>query len=259
MCEHGNGLILSGMELCSMRFTKYVTIAAAITLAATAAFAADSATIKGSVKFSGTAPKPEPIKMTEPVCEKQHAGGVNKEEVVINSDGTLKNVIVYVKDGLPAGKTFTAPTTAVSFDQKGCMYAPHVFGIQVGQEMKILNSDPTLHNIHFMGKANPQFNQGMTNEKAPPLSKKFTKAEMAHIKCDIHPWMSAWAGIFTHPFFSVSDDKGAFELKNLPAGEYTVAAWHEKYGEKTEKVKVGDGESKDVTFNFDGSTAAAKP
>ena len=187
----------------------------------------------------------------DPVCAGLHSEPVYQETVVANSNGTLKNVFVYVKEGLE-GKTFPVPTEPAVIDQKGCHYDPHVFGIQVGQPLQIVNSDSTLHNIHSLAEKNKQFNLGMPIQ-GMKLKKTFENPEvMAKFKCDVHPWMNAYAGVLTHPYFSVSGDDGTFEIKNLPAGEYTIEAWHEKYGTQTQKVTVTGEEPVQVEFTFNG-------
>ncbi len=195
--------------------------------------------LTGTVKFNGSAPKKEVIRMnSDQVCLKQNSGkAVHKQDVLVNSNGTLGNVFVYVKEG--ATGNFPPPTDPVTFDQKGCMYTPHVFGIQVNQPLQILNSDPTMHNINSAAKqvAN-KFNNGMP-PSVKKLDKKFTKPEvMVKIKCDVHGWMVAYAGVLEHPFFAVTDPTGGFNIKDLPPGDYTLAAWHEKLGEKTTKVTI---------------------
>jgi plastocyanin len=155
-----------------------------------------------------------------------------------------------VKSGLT--KTFDKPTTAVELHQTGCHYVPHVFGMMAGQRLDIVNDDDTLHNIHAMptDSNNKEFNKGQPN-KGMKSSATFAHPEvMVHFKCDVHPWMSAYVGVLDNPFYSVTGDDGAFSLKGLPAGEYEVAAWQEKYGEQVQKVKVGDGEAKTIDFKF---------
>ena len=135
------------------------------------------------------------------------------------------------------------------FDQKGCMYTPHVLGIQVGQEREVTNSDPTLHNVHSLSKLNPQFNLGQPKQ-GMKFTKKFEKPETFKVKCEVHSWMGAYIGVFNHPFFAVTADDGSFSLKSLPQGTYTIEAWHEKYGVQTAKVAVDAAGKKTVDFKF---------
>ena len=206
-------------------------------------------TLTGKINFTGTAPQMEPISMNaDPVCASLHSEPVLTETVLTNPNGTLKNVFVYVKEGLE-GKSFPAPTTAVTIDQNGCQYKPHIFGIQVGQPLEIINSDSTLHNIHSLAEQSKQFNLGMPIQ-GMKLTKKFEKPEiMVKLKCDVHPWMNAYIGVLDHPFYGVSGGEGTFEIKDLPPGNYVIEAWHEKYGVQTQNVTISDGPaSADFTF-----------
>ena len=205
--------------------------------------------LTGKAVFEGTTPPPQIIKMdADPVCAGQHQGGMPSEEVVVNSNGTLKNVFVYVKEGLPQSQKFEAPKEPVTFDQRGCHYSPHVFGIMVDQPIQILNSDGTLHNVHALPKNSKEFNLGMPIQ-GMKLTQKFTGSEvMVKIKCEVHPWMAAWAGVLDHPFFGVTGEDGIFSIKDLPPGQYTLEAWHEKYGTQTATVKVPD--QTEVNFTF---------
>ena len=147
----------------------------------------NAATLTGKVMFEGQPPAPEKIKMdADPHCKIQHPDGITSDDVIVNSNNTLKNVFVYVKEGL-AGKKFDAPKEAVNFDQKGCQYSPKVFGIQVGQPLEIINSDDTLHNVHSLSSKTSPFNLGMPI-KGMKLKKTFSAPEvMVKIKCEVHP------------------------------------------------------------------------
>ena len=206
--------------------------------------------VNGTVSFSGTAPQMEPVSMNaDPVCASLHSEPVYTETVVVNDNQTLKNVFVYVKEGLE-GKTFPVPAAPVTIDQKGCRYYPHVFGIQVGQALEILNSDATLHNIHSLAEKGKQFNLGMPLQ-GMKLTKKFESPEvMVKLKCDVHPWMNAYIGVLPYPYFGVSGEDGTFEIKDLPPGDYTIEAWHERYGTQTQKISVSGETPVQVEFTF---------
>jgi Carboxypeptidase regulatory-like domain len=210
--------------------------------------AADTAAISGKVTFKGTAPKPLPIDMasSDPKCASMHTEPVLTKRIDVNDKGELKDAFVWIKEGIT--KEYPAPAEPVMLDQVGCMYKPHVFGLQIGQKLVIKNSDPTMHNIHPLPMENKEFNlaqpvQGMTTEKT------FTKLEVAiKVKCDVHPWMFAYCAVVPHPFFAVTGDDGRFTIKNLPAGEYTVQVWHKRLGKKEVKIKVAEGETKTADF-----------
>ena len=208
-------------------------------------------TVKGVVNFEGTAPKNEAIKMNaDPVCVKQNKDPQFQETYLVSDDGkTLGNVFVYVKDGL-GNYVFDTPTTPAKIDQQNCRYHPHVFGIRVNQPLEILNSDPTLHNIHALPKKNSEFNTGQPIQ-GMKMTHTFDKPEvMVPFKCDVHGWMNAYVGVLDHPYYAVTKDDGKFELKDLPAGRYTIEAWHEKLGATPQSVTLGPKETKEITFSF---------
>ena len=208
-----------------------------------------TATIRGRATLDGAAPAASSIKMdADPYCSLQHPQGAQQAAFVADAGGGLKWVFVYVKEGI--GSTYSPPADAVTIDQKGCIYSPHVLGIMPGQTLKILNSDETLHNIHGLPKNSRPFNLAMPTA-GMELTQKFTSPEvMVRVKCDVHPWMEAWAGVVPHPFHAVSADDGSFSLDRLPAGTYTIEAWHEKGGAQAQSVTVADGETKEIVFAF---------
>jgi len=212
-----------------------------------------TASISGSIAFTGDAPQRMRVRQ-DPECSELNPEPVQTEAVIVNDNGTLKNVFVYVKEGLE-GYTFPTPAEPVEFDQRGCMYHPHVFGVQTGQTIKILNSDPLLHNIHALPENNRPFNFGMP-KKGDTRERAFMTPEiMVKIKCDVHPWMGAWAGVVANPYFAVSGDDGTFKLEGLPAGTYTLEAWHEEYGTQTMTVTVGDGEATTADFSYSAASS----
>ena len=213
--------------------------------------AAAASTITGTATFDGKAPVLRPLAMdADPACAKKHSGPVANEMLVLGNANTMGNVMVWVSKGLPAGKTWPAPKTPVVLDQKGCQYLPHVMGIMVGQAYKILNSDGILHNVHALPKINPQFNRAMP-ATLKEANATFEKAEAVfQIKCDVHPWMNAYVGAFTHPFFSVTSTDGKFTISGLDAGTYEITAWHERLGTQTASVTVSGSDTKTQTFKF---------
>ena len=205
--------------------------------------------VTGKVTFRGTPPKAETIRMAaDPACA---AAGVTNtsETAIVAADGALANVFVYVKDALD-GYTFDVPAEAVVLDQKGCRYIPHVFGVRVGQPVEFLNSDATLHNVHAMPMTNAEFNRGEPTQ-GMRVRQTFTKPEiMVPIKCNIHGWMTSYAGVMAHPFFAVSSADGSFSLQGLPPGTYTIEAWHELYGTQTQQVTIAAKGAATAAFTF---------
>ncbi|MEI8133830.1 MAG: carboxypeptidase regulatory-like domain-containing protein [bacterium] len=215
---------------------------------------ANGATITGMVKADGAAPANKPIKMeADPVCKTAHPSGAMEDHWMVGAGGEVANTFVYIKDGL-GGKTYASPAGAVTLDQHGCAYEPHVFGVMVGQTIQIKNSDATLHNIHAHGEKNDQFNEGQP-QGSPVKERKLDKVEvMIPIKCDVHGWMNCYAGVLNHPFFAVTGKDGKYSIAGVPAGEYTVTAWHETMAGNgagvtvDQKVTVAAKESKTVDF-----------
>jgi plastocyanin len=215
-----------------------------------------TASIKGVIKLSGTAPQdstvePADMSATDPICAKMHTETVQLSEYVVSADGGVANVLVYVKEG---AKPSRPAAENANLDQKGCLYHPKVFGVQVGQNLHITSSDETAHNVNCQTTKNRKFNRGFAN-KGASFDIKFQKPEvLIQFKCDIHPWMYAYAGILEHPFYAVSGADGSFEIKNLPAGPYTIEAVHAKLGTQTSQpVTVADGEVKTVDFQLQAS------
>ena len=159
--------------------------------AASSAFA--GATITGTVTYDGKVPTLKPLAMdADPACAAKHTQPVVNEMLVLGAGNTMGNIVVSVKSGLPAGKTYPPPKEAFVMDQNGCQYKPHVFALQVGQPLKVLNSDGVLHNVHALPKVNGQFNMAMPGTRKD-AEHTFDKAEGAfQVKYDVHPWMTAF-------------------------------------------------------------------
>lgn len=212
---------------------------------------AQAADITGTVKYEGQVPNLKPLKMdADPVCVSKHSEPPVSEALVLGDGNTMANVFVQVTKGLPEGKTYPAPSEPVVVTQEGCMYNPHVFGLMAGQSVKFLNPDGTLHNVHALPKENRQFNLAMPANRTE-AEKDFPKPEpLFPIKCDVHPWMNAFAAVMSHPFFAVTDKSGTFKISGLEPGTYEVQAWHEKLGTQTATVEVKpEGGTADFTFS----------
>jgi plastocyanin len=210
--------------------------------------------VEGVVKFSGKAPAPVKIDMTmDPACGMSAGGDSNMSEQFAIRNGDLANVFVYVKAGPPAAFTIpSASEPSVVMDQKGCRYTPHVIALEKGGSVEFRNSDITMHNIHTMptaaGSSSIDISQAPKGESQ---TKQFNQAEtMIPVRCNNHPWMNAFLNVSETPFFAVTDADGKFSLKGLPAGDYTLAAVHEKLGEQTMKVTVKALEAADAKFTY---------
>ena len=220
--------------------------AATAAASATPVDPATAATITGTVKYPGAAPKAVKIDMSQdPACK----DGDNTVETLVVNGGNLENAFVYVKDGL-GSRTFDTPKESVTLDQQGCRYHPHVVGIMTGQTLKVLNSDPTTHNIHPTPKDNREWNESQP-PKAAAIEKTFAREEiMLPVKCNQHPWMKMYVNVVKSPYFAVTGKDGKYTLKGLPPGTYTIAVVQEKLGEQTQQITVGAKESKTADFTM---------
>jgi len=204
--------------------------------------------ITGTITFEGKAPKMKPLRLdADPICVANNEIAPKKEWLILDENKGVKNVLVFVTEGLNID--YSPPGEPVVIDQKGCIYSPHVLGIMAGQQLDILNNDGTLHNIHALPKVNKEFNKAQPRSRKK-LSVKFEKPEAPFkVKCDVHPWMGAYIGVFDHPCFAVSGDDGTYIISDLKPGEYVIEAWHEKLGSQTANVTVSDSAAhQDFTF-----------
>jgi plastocyanin len=223
---------------------------------ATAMDDANAATVTGKVSFAGDKPAMRNIDMSaNPACARAHTGGPQKsEEVVVNDNGTVRYAFVWVKAGVP-DRQWPAAAAPVELDQEGCMYKPHVIGVMTNQDIKIVNSDPTNHNIHPLPKVNQEWNESQP-PKGDSKLKHFAREEiMIPVKCNVHPWMKSYMAVLSHPYFQVTGKDGSFEIKNVPPGTYMLTAWHESLGTTDMSVTIGPKEDKTVTLTLKAAAA----
>ena len=240
---------------------KLRTAMAALALAAFTTVA--SAEITGKVTLEGAAPEAKEIDMSGvKECAALHADPVTEPGIVADENGNLANVIVAIKkeegQDLP-GDPSSEPAV---LDQQGCMYSPHVVAMMAGQELMVKNSDPFLHNVHALSTVNPAFNFGQPNVDPGKKVESPKAEEVFRVKCDVHPWMSAYVGVFEHPYFAVSKEDGTFSIKadELPDGEYTLTFWHEKLATEPVETKITvAGGKAEASHAFKAESAAAEP
>ena len=204
-------------------------------------------TVSGKITYEGTPAKQKPIDMSkEPSCAKQYTTPPTTETVVTGPNNALENVVVYISAGAPDE---AAPSKAAVFTQKGCRYLPHVLAFQVNQVLNVLNEDQTSHNIHPLAKTNREWNKSQP-PGSPPIVDKYDKPEMIAVKCNVHPWMHGTFAVLKNSHYSISGEDGSFTLLNLPPGKYTVTAFHESYGDRSQEVTISGSETKTVSFTF---------
>ena len=247
------------LALLAVGCSSEVTDKPAVTPATGAGKKVDAATagaITGQVRFEGVVPPADIIRMTtDKKCLTGAGPNPQSDALLVADDKSVSNVFVYVKEGLDPAYAFDVPTDPAVLDQKGCIYTPRVLGVRVGQAIGIVNSDPTMHNVHALPMNNREFNHGQPKQFTK-VSEVFTTPEvMVRFKCDVHGWMSAWVGVLPHPYFAVTDKAGVFSIAKLPPGSYTLEAWHEKLGRQTAQVTLGPGQTLSAPITF---TAPAK-
>ncbi len=245
--------VSAAMSGCSKSSTRHATMPPAAP--APNYFKVDPATagsVSGSIRYQGPRPARKPVDMSnEPACVDANHGKVYEDSLVVGPHNALANAFVYIEKGLE-GKTFAPAPSPVTIDQKGCWFRPHVLGVQTGQTLQIVNSDPVTHNIHPMPQVNREWNHSQGSGD-PPMNHRFTKAEvMIPIKCNIHGWMHAYVGVLDHPYFAVTGDDGKFTISNLPPGTYTLAVWTQTLGDQQQTITLAPRGSARVDFTFHG-------
>jgi plastocyanin len=205
-------------------------------------------TVQGTITFKGTPPTPTPIPHSEdPSCE----GMPLADQSLQVKAGKLENVLVRVRGLMPRSPR----TRPAIVDQKQCSYSPRVQGVATGQPILIKNSDDTLHNARALSGTKSIFNVAQPPNGKPVQRTLPAEAEVVRLKCDIHPWMLSWVVVNPNPYFATSNTDGAYAIEHLPAGTYTLEAWHEVLGTKTAEVTVKDGETTAIAFEFSSEDA----
>jgi len=215
---------------------------------------AETAVLKGFVRLTGALPPAARLSMNaDPCCAKLHPAGLTAEDTIAGADGGLQNAVVFISDGL-GDRTYELPHQPAMIEQKGCVYNPHVVAVRANQELDVMNNDATTHNLHPLPVNNREWNRAQAPGTRADMT--FAREEVAILmKCNVHPWMRSYIAVFKHPFFAVTGKGGRFELNNLPPGNYTIEAWHEKLGTSTQKVSVGPGVTKELEFVFKSPAA----
>ena len=230
---------------------KRVTVISALALLAalvlggsTPVIAQGGGSIVGEVKFAGTPPAPKVLKINK---DNQACGDEKKsEDLLVGPNKGIQWAVVSVAGAKgPAPKPAKKPT----LDQKGCHFEPHVLLIPAGAEVDILNPDGVLHNIHTFSTANPSINKAQPKFKKV-MTEKFEKPEIIKVQCDAHSWMAGWIVVTEHPYYGVTNDKGAFKIENVPPGKHTIEVWHETLGKMTKEVEVKAGAETKVAFEL---------
>ena len=200
--------------------------------------AATAGSVAGIVKFEGTPRKARVINMAAvPNCAKMHSSPAMADDVLLGDNGTLQNVVVYLKGDFSRYSFDPAKSVAI-MDQKGCTYTPHILALMAGQQLQIANSDQASHNVNAAPKLNLRWNESQP-AGAAPVTESFARAEVGiPIKCNVHPWMKAYVSVFSNPYFQVTGEDGSFKIDKVPPGAYTLIAWHELYGTKEQTITV---------------------
>jgi plastocyanin len=210
---------------------------------------ATTGVLRGQVRLDGTPPAMQPLRFGSfAECSAQYRGPVDPGDVLVH-DGLVENAFVYIQSGL-GDRVFAIPDTPVEIDQKGCLYHPRVAGAQVGQLVDFVNSDPTLHNVHGSPKASPGWNFALARAGLERRIRIDRPEVMVSVRCDLHPWMQAWIGVVDHPYFAVTGADGSFRLAGVPPGTYTVTAWHERFGTRSQQVVLAERADAEVAFAF---------
>jgi plastocyanin len=251
------GLLLAGCEGGKKEEPVQAPAAEAPAAEAPAAEAPEAAGEPGGIKitvaFEGKAPEGKELnRKSDPYCAK-----IKKvDPSVMVKDGKVQNAVVRIESKVKSDAAPSADPVMVS--QHECMYEPRVQVGMVGQQIAVENHDKTLHNVHaYKGENKENWFNAAQPPKAPAIQKDLDDG-MVQLKCDVHPWMSAFLSVAEHPFNSVTGEDGTVTWTNVPSKSkpYKVMAWHEVFGKQEQEVKVEPGMTAEVTFTFKADQAA---
>ncbi|MCP3918603.1 MAG: hypothetical protein GY711_23900 [bacterium] len=186
----------------------------------------ETGSISGVALWNGSVPAMPVLEAIESTAGCQHGETPRKPTIVV-SDGKLAGAFVYISGKYDESKIPPPSTEPLVLDQLGCMFNPHVVGVQVGRKVLAKNSDPLAHNVRVSAKRNDGPNRTIA-PGSDPLAVTFDRAEVPVLfACDLHPWMSAFVCVVEHPWFAVTAPDGTFKIEGVPAGTYDVTIWHE--------------------------------
>ena len=213
---------------------------------------AEGGSISGKLTFVGDDPAPK----TFTIAKDKDVCGEGKREVdyIRVNDGALANTVVYL-DKVKSGKAFVEEEQSAALDQKGCEFHPFLQIMHNGQELEALNSDPVSHNIHtyeIIGRAKKTVMNISQPKQDSVITKKVSLKRGTHMKveCDQHDFMHAFVFVAKNPYYAVVAEDGSYSIGDIPAGKYTVKAWHGTLGEQKSKIDVAAGGDVAVDFEF---------
>jgi len=212
----------------------------------------DGATIRGAVKVDGTLPKLPALQITK---YKEICKDVPNESLSVGPGQGVRFAVVTL-EGITKGAA-VEKETVYELDNIKCRFTPHVQAASVGQFVLLKNSDPILHTVHavFTNKQ-PQFNVGLYPGRTS--RKPLVVAGLVTIRCEVHPWMTAYIMVTEHPYHAVSDVYGEYEFSDVPAGVYQLKVWHESLGTQEKRIEVKPAATQKVDFTFTPSPGVKK-
>jgi plastocyanin len=200
--------------------------------------------VKGKVTYSGTVP----MRTVVPTKNKDICGGVRKDPlIIVGKDKGVKDAVVFIK-GITKGKAWKRPSKTPELDNKKCRFVPHVQVVPIGEKIAIVNSDPHLHNTHSFLDGKTVFNVALPFQGAR-VERPLKKAGIVRVECDVHGWMRGWIYVADNPYYSITSEKGSFDMSDVPPGDYTLVVWQEHTGMIEKQVSVTGG--KTVTINIE--------